>query len=341
MQTPKGPSESEKPGDYFGNCREKVLYGHTQTVRTVAWSSDGRFLASGSVDTTVRIWWTAEEDIIESWKLEGHRDSVDQLCWNPKNPSVLATASEDRTVRFWDVRADLSSVCRHAVETQGQNINISWSKDGNTVAIGDKDNIISFIDTRTYKIVNTYYEKKDDKKIEFNEMTWDHNCNLFYLTTGTGAIRVLRWPSLNVVHTLRGHTASCYCLEYDPKLRYLATGAADALVGLWDLSYWYMIRAFPGYEVVGKVRSSITKTPVRTLSFTHDGKYIASASEDQQIVLSEVETGDTIYRLPCGAATNSVSWHPNGYLLAYAGDEFSSDIDGRKYRGLKVYGYYD
>ena len=78
-------------------------------------------------------------------ELKGHTDSVDQLRWDPKQPELLGTASGDRTVRIWDAR---SGMCVHAIETRGENINIRWSPDGQHIAVGDKEDNISIIETR-------------------------------------------------------------------------------------------------------------------------------------------------------------------------------------------------
>ncbi|PKY13032.1 WD40 repeat-like protein [Rhizophagus irregularis] len=326
---PQGPSGNESPEEYFAKCRTKLLNGHIKTVRTVAWNCDGRKLASGSVDKTVRLWEADQEDIKYSIKLLGHEESVDQLCWSPQSPHELATASTDKTVRFWDTR-DVKR-CTHVVKTDGENINISWSWDGSMVAVGDKDDKISFIDPRhkpSPVIVKTYAEG-DDIRDEINEISWNHDCSLFFLTTGSGAIKILKWPSLQPVHVLRGHTANCYCIDFDPKKRYVAAGGADALVTLWDLEECVCLRSFKELEF-----------PVRTISFTHDGVYLAAASEDEHIIVSNVETGKTVYRIKTMAATNSVAWHPKGYLLAFAGDEEGIQ-DQKNYIGLKVFGFND
>ncbi len=80
---------------------------------------------------------------------KGHSDSVDQLCWHPTNPDLLATASPDRSVRIWDARA---SKCVASVSTRGENINIDWSPDGKTIAVGNKEDLVSFIDAKTHKV---------------------------------------------------------------------------------------------------------------------------------------------------------------------------------------------
>ena len=64
---------------------------------------------------------------------------------------------------------------------------------------------------------------------------------------------------------------------------------------------------------------------VRTLSFSHDGKYIASASEDLVIDIAEVETSECAHQIQCRSAMNSVAWNPAYDLLAYAGDDRDRD----------------
>ncbi|KAG0052281.1 hypothetical protein BGZ83_002787 [Gryganskiella cystojenkinii] len=252
-------------------------------------------------------------------ELRGHTESVDQLRWDPTHPDHLATASCDKTVRIWDARSGKSI---HKVETSGQNINISWSPDGHSIAVGNKDDLISFIDTRTFKIEKTFQSRS-----EVNEISWNPAGDLFFLTTGDGSIKVLEYSSMKDIYSMDAHTSNCYCLEFDPRGRYLATGGADALVCLWDLDEYICLRTF------GKL-----DWPVRTISFSFDGEFIASASEDLNLDIALVETGESVYQIHCGAAMNSVAWHPNKYLLAYAGDEQDRSAGGMN-GNLRVFGF--
>jgi WD40 repeat protein len=72
---------------------------HRKKVHCVAWNFTGTRLASGSVDTSVRVWTIDESGRGTDVELKGHTDSVDQLRWDPKNPDLLATASCDKTVQ--------------------------------------------------------------------------------------------------------------------------------------------------------------------------------------------------------------------------------------------------
>jgi WD40 repeat protein len=90
-------------------------------------------------------------------------------------------------VRIWDAR---TSKCVQAIETRGENINIRWSPDGQHIAVGDKEDNISLIETRKGKAL---------KSIKFghevNEMAWDPMGHLFLLATGNGAVDVFRCVS--------------------------------------------------------------------------------------------------------------------------------------------------
>lgn len=156
----------------------------------------------------------------------GHTGSVDQLCWHATLPDLLSTASGDKTVRIWDVRA---GKCSTTINTKGENINITWSPDGNTIAVGNKEDLVTFIDTRTHKI-----RAEEQFNFEVNEIAWNNTSNLFFLTNGQGCIHVLSYPDLELQHMLKAHPGTCICIEFDPTGRYFATGSADALVSLWD-----------------------------------------------------------------------------------------------------------
>merc|ERR1712166_1383984 len=82
-----------------GACVRQLL-GHEGEVYSVDYSSDGRFVVSGSYDNTVRIW---DVDTGECMKiLKGHTDWVNGVSFSPNNQYVVS-GSKDKTVRIWDV----------------------------------------------------------------------------------------------------------------------------------------------------------------------------------------------------------------------------------------------
>ncbi|XP_065890171.1 THO complex subunit 3-like [Dysidea avara] len=295
--------EIENLRSYFeANKRKKDFIAHQSKVHSVDWSCDGQKLASGSYDKTVSVFTLDKDRLSKDSTYKGHNDSVDQLCWHPTDPQLLVTASIDKTIRIWDIRTSKST---HTVTTRGENINIKWSPNGNTIAVGNKEDLLTFVDSRTYKIIN-----EEQFKYEVNEMTWNHSNDMFFLTNGIGCINILSYPDLKQLHVLNAHASNCICIKFHPSGKYFATGSADALVSLWDVDELVCIRTFSRLD-----------WPIRAMSFNHDGKLIASSSEDLVVDIAHVETGEKIAEVPCQAPTFTVAWHPTKNLLAFAGED--------------------
>ncbi|XP_066917607.1 THO complex subunit 3-like [Clytia hemisphaerica] len=300
--------------------RTKDFVGHSSKVHSVGWSCGGRHLASCSFDKTVSVYTLEKERLVKECTMKGHSDSVDQLCWHPTNPNLLVSASGDKTIRVWDARNSSNSKCTDVVSTKGENINICWSPNGNTIAVGNKEDLITFIDTRTFKIM-----REEQFKFEVNEISWNNTNDLFFLTNGHGCVIILNYPNLKQIQTLNAHPANCICIKFDPKGKYFATGSADALVSLWDLDELCCVRCFSRLD-----------WPVRTISFSHDGQMLASASEDLLIDIAMVETGEKIAEVPCSTPTFTVAWHPKEPILAFACDD--KDKHDRDAGTIKLFG---
>ncbi|CAB4066975.1 THOC3 [Lepeophtheirus salmonis] len=260
------------------NQKTREHSAHSSKVHSVNWSCDGRKLASGSFDKTVCLFSLSNDRLNKEHTYRGHGDSVDQLCWHPSNPDLLATASGDKSVRIWDARA---------------------SKNGRTIAVGNKEDLVTFIDCKTHKI-----KHEEAFKFEVNEISWNHASDLFFLTNGHGCIHVLNYPEMELKYVLQAHPGNCICIKFDPTGKYFAVGSADALVSLWDaneLACLLLRRIF-------------------------------------QIDVGHVESGNKVCDVSVTSPTFTIAWHPKRYLLAYACDD-KDKYDHRDAGSLKVWGF--
>ena len=78
---------------------------------------------------------------------------------------------------------------------------------------------------------------------------------------------------------------------------------------------------------------------MRTISFSHDGALLASASEDMRIDIGHVGTTEKVAEIAVDSPTFTICWHPSRYLLAYACDDKDKYDRERDQGSLKVWGF--
>ncbi len=112
----------------------RVLKGHGYSV---AFSPDGRLLASGSWDDTIRLWEVSSENELRI--LDGHRDIVHSVSFSPDG-SILASGASEKTIRLWEVSTG-RGLRRLKGHENGVN-SVTFSPDGRLLASGSWDRTI-------------------------------------------------------------------------------------------------------------------------------------------------------------------------------------------------------
>ena len=117
-----------------GLTLKRILRGHTDVINRIAWSPDGRFLASPSTDKTIRIWDVARGECTAV--LEGHEDSVSSVAWSPLG-TMLASGSMDSSIRIWNIATKSLSQILQLEERTKEEIRVDWI---NTIAWSTETN---------------------------------------------------------------------------------------------------------------------------------------------------------------------------------------------------------
>ena len=126
-----------KPLDGDEGKPRASLEGYTGDVYSIAWSPNGKLLATGSDDRTVKLWDAATGKMLAD--LPGHTDSICSVAWSP-NGKTLASSAGDATLKLWDLDTGklLSSLRGHT----GGVYTVAWSPDGKTLASGSDDRTV-------------------------------------------------------------------------------------------------------------------------------------------------------------------------------------------------------
>ena len=128
--------------------KETILKGHEKMVTSIAFSPDGKTLASGSLDDTVRLWDV--ETRTHQKTLTGHQQNISSVAFSADG-RMLASGSEDATVRLWDIDTGKrkKTLIGHTDRING----VVFSPDGQTIVSWSNDRTIRLwdVDTGRYK----------------------------------------------------------------------------------------------------------------------------------------------------------------------------------------------
>src|SRR6266446_4871861 len=246
--------------------------GHSDAAYDVAWSPNGKRIASCSKDKTVQVWDAADGGHLFTYR--GHKDAVILVAWSPDGKRLASGGGvliedgkpHDNTVQVWDA-TDGGHVFTYRGHADGVQA-VVWSPDGKRIASASLDKTVQVWDATDGGHLFTYRGHTD----QVFTLAWSPDGK--YLASAGADKTVQVWDATDGKHvfTYTGHTDQVLGVAWSPNSTRIVSASLDKTAQVWDA-------ADGGHVFIYNGHTNWVVTP----AWSPDGTRIATASYDDTV----------------------------------------------------------
>lgn len=282
--------------------RMRAFVGHTEPVSSVAFSPEGKFAASASHDTTVRLWELATGHCVRAF--EWHTDQVNCVSFSP-NGRLLLSGSSDKTVRLWDV---VTGRCLRAVTEHNDNVrSVAFSPDGK-LALSGSGTKWSLLETEPKLCLwdlatGSLQFFQDDSITGIVLVAFSPDGKLALSGHEDSTLRLWDIATGRCLQTLRGHAGAVCTAAFSPNGHHIVSAATDNTLRLWDLATAASVC----------VAEEQRRGPA---TFSRNGELIFVGGDDGTLALWQTDSHRHLQTFHCGDAPLwSIALSADGTLI--------------------------
>jgi WD40 repeat protein len=270
----------------FGTVFDKAIQahpfgGHTKAVTAAGFLPDGKTLATGSLDGSIKLWdvptcrkyQKAMNDSNGTAKVanptpkttfQAHTGGVTALAIRADGAQLLSGGA-DGTVKFWEVKTGKLALTIAAAHAGGVKA-VFYRHDTDEIITAGGDKLVKVWEVKK----GTLLHKGEPSRTPITALAVSVDGKKIAIGSGTakksGLIKLIDATTMKEEATLEGHADVVTCLVFHPKTPHLASGSADKTIRIWDL------------EKRESVSSTVHAEPLRSLAVMPDGKRFSAIS---------------------------------------------------------------